>query len=69
MNFEFDKSKASKLDFTKTTETIETEIRREIISADINADDGKIDGQINMEHKQQHNKQLLNLFRDLEQER
>lgn len=69
MNFEFDKSKALELDFTKTTETIEAEIRREIISADVNADDGKIDGQINKHHKQQHNKRLLDFVGDLEQER
>lgn len=69
MNFEFDKSKALELDFTKTTETIEAEIRREIISADINADDGKIDGQINKRHRQQHNKRLLDFVGDLEQER
>lgn len=69
MNFEFDKSKALELDFTKTTETIEAEIRREIISADINADDGKIDGQINKRRKQQHNKRLLDFVGDLEQER
>lgn len=65
MNFEFDKSKALDLDFTKTTETIEADIRREIISADINADDGKIDGQIN----KRHNKRLLDFVGDLEQER
>lgn len=69
MNFEFDKSKALDLDFTKTTETIEADIRREIISADINADDGKIDGQINKHHQQQHNKRLLDFVGDLEQER
>ncbi len=66
MNFEFDKSKALELDLTKTTETIEADIRREIISADINADDGKIDGRINKHHKQQHNKRLIDFVSDLE---
>ena len=69
MNFKFDKSKAFELDLTKTTETIEADIRREIISADINADDGKIDGQINKQYKHQHNKRLLDFVGDLEQER